>query len=50
VLGAVGLLAWEHRLVDAVNLTRLDSAFFTANGIISGVVMLGALLDRAFGS
>ena len=32
---AAGLLAWEHRLVRADNLSRLDAAFFTMNGVIS---------------
>jgi 4-hydroxybenzoate polyprenyltransferase len=39
------LLAWEHRLVHPTDYSRLDAAFFTMNGIISGVVMLGALAD-----
>jgi len=29
------MLVWEHRLVKADDLTRLDAAFFTMNGIIS---------------
>lgn len=29
------LLLWEHRLVRATDLTRVDAAFFTMNGIIS---------------
>ncbi|MEJ2236950.1 MAG: UbiA-like polyprenyltransferase [Gemmatimonadales bacterium] len=40
------LLAWEHRLVRAGNLSRLDAAFFRTNGIISIVVLSGALVDR----
>jgi 4-hydroxybenzoate polyprenyltransferase len=45
---AVGaaLIAWEHRLVKPGDLSRLDAAFFTANGIVSIVVFLGALIDR----
>src|SRR5256885_1790535 len=45
---AVGaaLIAWEHRLVKPGDLSRLDAAFFTANGIVSIVVCLGALVDR----
>lgn len=39
------LLAWEHRLVREDDLSRLDAAFFTMNGIISAVVMAGALAD-----
>jgi 4-hydroxybenzoate polyprenyltransferase len=40
------LIAWEHRLVKPGDLSRLDAAFFTANGIVSIVVFLGALVDR----
>ena len=45
---AVGaaILAWEHRLVHPGDLSRLNAAFFTANGIVSIVVFLGALGDR----
>jgi len=45
---AVGaaILAWEHRLVHPGDLSRLNAAFFTANGIVSIVVFLGALVDR----
>ena len=31
------LLAWEHSLVSATNLTRLNAAFFTMNGVIAVV-------------
>ena len=41
-----GLIAWEHHLVKPGDLSRLDAAFFTANGIVSIVVFLGALADR----
>jgi 4-hydroxybenzoate polyprenyltransferase len=29
------LLLWEHRLVRADDLSRVDAAFFTMNGLIS---------------
>jgi 4-hydroxybenzoate polyprenyltransferase len=41
-----GLIAWEHQLVKPGDLSRLNAAFFTMNGIVSIVVFLGALLDR----
>ena len=41
-----GLIAWEHQLVKPGDLSRLNAAFFTANGIVSIVVFLGALVDR----
>jgi 4-hydroxybenzoate polyprenyltransferase len=44
-IGAV-IIAWEHHLVRPGDLSRLDAAFFTANGIVSIVVFLGALGDR----
>jgi 4-hydroxybenzoate polyprenyltransferase len=28
-------LAWEHRLVRADDLSRIDAAFFTMNGYVS---------------
>jgi 4-hydroxybenzoate polyprenyltransferase len=44
-LGAA-LIAWEHQLVTPGDLSRLDAAFFGANGLVSIVVFLGALADR----
>jgi len=41
-----GLIAWEHQLVRPGDLSRLNAAFFTANGIVSIVVFLGAFVDR----
>ena len=43
---AAGVIAWEHQLVKPGDLSRLDAAFFNANGIVSVVVFLGALVDR----
>jgi 4-hydroxybenzoate polyprenyltransferase len=40
---AAALLVWEHRLVRADDLTKLDAAFFTMNGIIS-MVFFGCVL------
>jgi 4-hydroxybenzoate polyprenyltransferase len=37
------MLVWEHRLVRAHDLSRLDAAFFTMNGVIS-LGFLGAVL------
>jgi len=41
-----GIIAWEHRLVKPGDLSHLNAAFFTANGIVSIVVFVGALVDR----
>jgi len=48
VLGAAAvaaLLLYEHALVAARDLSRLDAAFFSMNGIISVVVFAATLLD-----
>jgi 4-hydroxybenzoate polyprenyltransferase len=42
---AAALLVWEHRLVVPADYRRLDAAFFAMNGIISAVVMAGAVAD-----
>ena len=47
LLVAAGILAWEHRLVRPGELSRLDAAFFTMNGVMSVTVFLFALADRA---
>jgi 4-hydroxybenzoate polyprenyltransferase len=40
-----GLLAYEHSLVRPGDLRRLDTAFFTTNGVISVAFFLFVLLD-----
>jgi len=35
VAAVAGLLLWEHRLVRANDLSRIDAAFFTMNGYVS---------------
>ena len=49
VLVAAGILAWEHHLVRPGDLSRLDAAFFTMNGVMSLVVFGFAVLDRLLG-
>lgn len=46
---AAGILAYEHRLVRPDDLTRLDAAFFTMNGVMSVTVFTFALIDRVTG-
>ena len=46
---AAGILFYEHSLVRAGDLSRLDAAFFTMNGIMSVAVFLFALADRLAG-
>jgi 4-hydroxybenzoate polyprenyltransferase len=43
---AAGILAYEHRLVKPGDLSRLDAAFFTMNGVMSVTVFGFALVDR----
>jgi 4-hydroxybenzoate polyprenyltransferase len=43
---AAGILVYEHQLVRPGDLSRLDSAFFTMNGVMSVVVFVFAFLDR----
>ena len=45
LVGAAGILAREHQLVSPGDLSRLDAAFFTMNGVMSIVVLAGALAD-----
>jgi len=43
---ATVILAYEHHLVKPGDLSRLDAAFFTMNGIMSVTVFAFALVDR----
>lgn len=45
VVVAAGILAWEHQLVKPGDLSRLDAAFFTMNGVMSVTVFAFALVD-----
>ncbi|MDE6733968.1 MAG: putative 4-hydroxybenzoate polyprenyltransferase [Desulfovibrio sp.] len=46
--GIGALLVWEHRLVQPDDLTHINMAFFTLNGIISPVVLVGVILGLCF--
>ena len=46
LLVAAGILAYEHHLVRPDDLSRLDAAFFTMNGVMSVTVFCFALADR----
>jgi 4-hydroxybenzoate polyprenyltransferase len=46
---AAVILAYEHQLVRPGDLSRLDAAFFTMNGVMSLTVFGFALLDRVVG-
>jgi 4-hydroxybenzoate polyprenyltransferase len=43
---AAAILAYEHQLVRPGDLSRLNAAFFTMNGVMSVTVFLFALADR----
>ncbi len=48
-IGAVAaLLLWEHRLVHADDLSRIDAAFFTMNGYVSVIFFLFWASDIIF--
>jgi 4-hydroxybenzoate polyprenyltransferase len=40
IVAVAGLLLWEHRLVRADDLSRIDAAFFTMNGYVSVIFFL----------
>jgi 4-hydroxybenzoate polyprenyltransferase len=40
IAAVAGLLLWEHRLVRADDLSRIDAAFFTMNGYVSVIFFL----------
>jgi 4-hydroxybenzoate polyprenyltransferase len=43
---AAGLLAYENAIVKANDLSKVNAAFFTLNGIIAVIVFAGAFVDR----
>ena len=40
VAAVAALLIWEHRLVRADDLSKIDAAFFTMNGYVSMIFFL----------
>ena len=50
VLVAAALLLYEHSLVRPDDLSRLDAAFFTMNGIISLTLFAFVLVGRLLAS
>ena len=49
VLAAGALLAYEHWIVRPTDLSRVNTAFFTINGVISIGLFLGCWLDLGLG-
>ncbi len=50
IVVAAVLLAYENAIVSPTDLTRVDAAFFTFNGIIAIVILAGVLADRLIGA
>ncbi len=48
VVVAAGILGWEHSLVSSDDLSRLDAAFFSVNGVLSVAFFLFVLAERVF--
>lgn len=46
---AAGLLWHENSIIKATDLSRVNAAFFTVNGVIAVVVGAGAIVDRLIG-
>lgn len=44
--GCVALLAYQHAIVRPGDLSRLDAAFFTANGLLAAGLFAAVLADR----
>ncbi len=45
VVCAATMMAWQHWLLRRFDLTRIHTAFFTANGILSVVMLAAGLVD-----
>ena len=43
-----GILFWEHRLVKPDDLSKINMAFFTLNGVVSFAMLLGIILGLYF--
>jgi 4-hydroxybenzoate polyprenyltransferase len=50
VIGAGAILAWQHRLVRADDLEAVDTAFFTANGILATCMCVLFFVARLAGA
>ncbi|MEZ5312927.1 MAG: UbiA-like polyprenyltransferase [Thermoanaerobaculia bacterium] len=48
VAGCALLLAWQHAVVRPDDLSRLDAAFFTANGLLAVWLLVWSAVDLAF--
>ena len=46
VAACAALLAYQHAIVRPGDLSRLDAAFFTANGLLAAGLFAAVLADR----
>jgi 4-hydroxybenzoate polyprenyltransferase len=44
-MAAAGLLLWQHSIVSPDDISRIDAAFFTANGALSIALFLFGAAD-----
>jgi len=44
----VGMLIYEHSIVKPDDLSRVNAAFFTINGVVSILMFFAILLDKLF--
>lgn len=49
LLVAAALLAYENAIVKPDDLSRLDAAFFTVNGVVAVFMLAGVIADRLIG-
>jgi len=49
VAGCAALLAWQHWIVQPGDLSRLNAAFFTANGVLAVWLFAATAVDLAIG-
>ena len=50
MIGAVALLIWQHSIITPTDISRIDAAFFTANGALSIVLFVLGACDILFRS
>jgi 4-hydroxybenzoate polyprenyltransferase len=48
IAAVAGLLLWEHRLVKADDLSKIDAAFFTMNGYVAVIFLVFWAIDIIF--
>ncbi|HEY9714411.1 MAG TPA: UbiA family prenyltransferase, partial [Chroococcales cyanobacterium] len=48
LLVVTAMLIYEHAIISPSDLSRVNAAFFTVNGVVSILAFLAILLDRIF--